>query len=211
MRATGSATISSITSPPPASGSGGNGSTRSPTGKGSGISKSSDIAIRRLHPGDAAAYRELRLRGLALHPDAFTSSHEEDSRKPIEALAGRLAPDGDEAVYGAFADGRLVALAGLARERRMKNRHKATVFGMFVAPEHAGRGIGRALLAHVIGESRRQPGLEQLVLTVTDGNAAAAALYASAGFRSFGIEPRAIRVDGTYFAKNHMILLLDPP
>jgi ribosomal protein S18 acetylase RimI-like enzyme len=93
----------------------------------------------------------------------------------------------------------------------MKNRHKATLFGMYVAPEHAGRGIGRTLLAHVIGEARRQPGLEQLVLTVTDGNEAAVALYEKAGFCSFGIEPRAIQVDGRYHGKNHMIHFLAQP
>ena len=184
---------------------------RSPIGKGSGISKSSDCSIRRLVPDDAAAYRELRLRALTAHPEAFTSSHEEDSRKSVAAMATRLAPDGDEAVWGAYAGDRLVALAGLARETRMKNRHKATVFGMYVAPEYGGRGIGRALLAQVIGEARRQPGLQQLVLTVTDGNAAAAALYEKAGFRSFGIEPRAICVDGRHYGKNHMILFLVQP
>jgi RimJ/RimL family protein N-acetyltransferase len=126
-------------------------------------------------------------------------------------MAGRLAPDGDEAVYGAFADGMLVGMAGLAREKRMKNRHKATVFGMYVAPERTGHGIGGVLLAHVIGEARGQPELQQLVLTVTDGNAAAAALYDKAGFRSFGIEPRAICVDGSYYGKNHMILFLAQP
>jgi len=150
----------------------------------------------------------LRLRALAEHPEAFTSSHEEERRKPVAAMAARLAPGGDEAVYGAFVDDRLVALAGLARETRVKNRHKATVFGMYVAPECGGRGIGGTLLAHVIGEARKQSGLEQLVLTVTDGNAAATALYEKAGFRSFGIEPRAICVDGNYHGKNHMILFL---
>ena len=126
-------------------------------------------------------------------------------------MAARLAPDGDEAVYGAFDEARLVGLAGIARETRTKNRHKATVFGMCVAPECGGRGIGGALLAHVIAEARGQPGLQQLLLTVTDGNTTAAALYAKAGFRSFGIEPRAICIDGKYYGKNHMILFLAQP
>lgn len=30
-----------------------------------------------------------------------------------------------------------------------------------------------------------------------------------AGFRSFGVEPRAIKVDGRFFAKNHMALALE--
>lgn len=123
----------------------------------------------------------------------------------------RLAADGAEAVYGGFAGGALVGVAGLGREPRTKNRHKAVVFGMYVAPEQAGRGTGAALLRHVIDEARRQSGLEQLVLTVTETNATAVRLYEKLGFRSFGVEPRAIRVDGAYFGKIHMILFLDRP
>jgi len=173
--------------------------------------KSSDVEIRRLGPEDAAAYRDLRLRGLREHPDAFTSSYEEAVEKPLDSTAERLRGDGPEAVYGAFAGGVLAGVVGLAREPRAKNRHKATVFGMFVGAEHVRRGIGAALLRHVIGEAKRQDGLAQLVLTVTATNTAARRLYEHAGFRSFGIEPRAIRVDGNYFDKNHMILFLGRP
>ena len=49
------------------------------------------------------------------------------------------------------------------------------------------------------------------MLTVTETNVAARTLYEKFGFRSFGIEPRAIRVGDTYFDKNHMILFLAQP
>ena len=173
--------------------------------------RSSDIAIRRLGPEDAAAYRALRLRGLKAFPDAFTSSYEEDLAKPLAATEARLAPDGADSVYGAFARSTLAGVAGLSREPRAKNRHKAVVFGMYVAPEHTRLGIGAALLRYVIERARQQRGLEQLVLTVTETNVAARTLYEKAGFRSFGIEPRAIRVGDTYFEKNHMILFLAQP
>jgi len=169
------------------------------------------LEIRRLVPADAAAYRALRLRGLAAHPDAFTSSHEEEARRPVADTLARLEPDGAEAVWGAFVDGTLVGVVGLGRERRAKNRHKAVVFGMHVAAEHSRHGVGAALLAHVVAESRRLAGVEQLVLTVTATNATARRLYAKQGFRSFGVEPRAVRVGGDYFAKDHMILFLDRP
>jgi ribosomal protein S18 acetylase RimI-like enzyme len=98
---------------------------------------------------------------------------------------------------------------GWTREPREKNRHKAHVFGMFVAPEHARRGIGAALLAHLIADVRRDPAILQLVLTVTDTNLSARTLYERAGFRSFGVEPRAIRIGDAFFDKNHMILFLE--
>ena len=49
-------------------------------------------------------------------------------------------------------------------------------------------------------------GLELLVLTVTEGNTVATNLYEAAGFRSFGIEPKAMKIEGRFFGKNHMAL-----
>ncbi len=113
-------------------------------------------------------------------------------------------------MYGAFVDGALAGVVGWSREPRVKNRHRAKVFGMFVAPEHVRRGVGTALLAHLVDDVRHDPGILQLILTVTDSNLSARAFYERAGFRSFGVEPRAIRVDAEFFDKNHMILFIEP-
>ena len=134
---------------------------------------------------------------------------------PLSTTEQRLAPASRDWVFGAFVANEVVAVAGLSREPRAKNRHKASVFGMYVAPEHGRRGVGAALLRRVIEAAHSQPGLEQLVLTVTETNVAARTLYEKFGFRSFGVEPRAIRVnDGVndvYYDKNHMILFLSLP
>jgi ribosomal protein S18 acetylase RimI-like enzyme len=174
------------------------------------LKSSSGPLVRRLVPADADVYRALRLRGLAEHPDAFTSSVEAEAAKPLAVTESRLAPDGPDKVYGAFVNGSLAGVAGYSREPRAKNRHKAFVFGMYVASEFVRQGIARALLRHVIAEARRDDGLEQLVLTVTDSNVGARRLYESEGFRSFGVEPRAIRVGTRYYDKNHMVRLFHP-
>ena len=130
-----------------------------------------------------------------------------------QAAGGERAPalpDGRDVIYGAFVDGALAGIVGCSREPRAKNRHVAKVVGMYVASENRRRGIGAALLAHLVDAARRDPGILQLVLTVTDSNHAARALYERAGFRSFGVEPRAIRVADAFFAKNHMILFIEP-
>jgi len=160
--------------------------------------------IRRLGPADAHLYRALRLRALREHPDAFTSGYEQDSMQPVEASAARL---GAHAFWGAYEGSELHGFVGLERETRAKNRHKATVVAMYVAPELAGNGVGRALLEALLAHARGQ-GIHSLVLTVTEGNAAALQLYEAAGFRSFGVEPDAIRVDGRSYAKNHMHITL---
>jgi len=97
---------------------------------------------------------------------------------------------------------------GIAREQRAKNRHKAVVFGMYVAPEFGRQGIARALIRHLIAAAIEAPGLEQIVLTVTQSNESARLLYESEGFRSFGVEPRAMRVGDRYYDKNHMVRFL---
>jgi ribosomal protein S18 acetylase RimI-like enzyme len=169
------------------------------------------LSIRRLAPADAPSFRTLRLRALREHPDAFTSSWEDDREQPLEACAARLAR---HAFWGAYEGSELYGFVGLEREARAKNAHKATVVAMYVAPEASGRGVGRALLAALLAHARDE-GLESLVLTVTEGNAAAQHLYREVGFRSFGVEPDAIRVDGRSYAKDHMqldlrTLFLDP-
>jgi ribosomal protein S18 acetylase RimI-like enzyme len=164
------------------------------------------MLVRMLGPADATLYRSLRLRALREHPDAFTSSYEQDREQPVEAAAQRLAA---HPFWGAYRHAELYGFVGLERELRPKNRHKATVMGMYVAPEAGGQGVARALLDALIAHARLN-GLESLVLTVTDGNERAQRLYETAGFRSFGIEPDAIRVAGRSFAKNHMQLNLAP-
>jgi ribosomal protein S18 acetylase RimI-like enzyme len=163
------------------------------------------MEIRQLTPSDAPTYRALRLRALREHAEAFSSSHQDDEMQPLSATEKRLLPGDASRFWGVFDEGRLVGAVGLEREQRSKTRHKGKVIGMYVAPEVAGRGVGRALIDRLIAEARLS-GIELLVLTVTDGNVPATRLYERAGFHSFGVEPDAIRVDGRGYAKRHMVL-----
>lgn len=164
------------------------------------------MMIRRLVPSDAPAYRPLRLRALREHPEAFTSSYEENADAPLADTEKRLAST-TATLWGAFEGEALCGAIGLDREMRAKNRHKASLVAMYVAPEHGGRGVGRMLVEALVQQARGE-GLELLVLTVTEGNRNAIQLYESAGFQSWGIEPRAIKVAGRAWAKNHMYLHL---
>lgn len=168
------------------------------------------VSIRALGPADLAAYRALRLRGLAEHPEAFTSSAEEEAAKPAQGLAQRLSPRAaapHDVVLGAFDGDALVGLLGMDVDMRAKSRHSGHVFGMYVPADHAGQGIGRRLVEAVIAHAARA-GLAQLVLTVTATNDAARTLYERTGFAAFGREPGAVVVDGVPYDKLHMIRFL---
>ena len=74
---------------------------------------------------------------------------------------------------------------------RYKLRHRAE-FGVSVAREYWGLGIGRALLNACI-DCARQAGYTQLELDVVADNARAMALYTQAGFTEYGRNPRGFR------------------
>jgi ribosomal protein S18 acetylase RimI-like enzyme len=159
--------------------------------------------IRQLIPADRDAFFQLRLRALLAHPESFSQSHQEALEKGPEQYDAKLqdasAAEGDF-ILGAFAaaDQPLIGMVRLARNQRLKERHKASVVGMYVAPEAAGRGVGRALLTELLARAERVAGLRQIQLVVASKNAAARHLYESAGFRCYGREIEGLCVDGVF-------------
>ena len=107
------------------------------------------MIIRRLRAADAAAFRAVRLAALLDSPTAFGSSHHEEAAQPLEWFAARLEA-ADAVMFGAFVDGVLAGIAGVVREPAAKERHRATIRSMFVAPVHRGRGVAAALLGRAL-------------------------------------------------------------
>lgn len=169
------------------------------------------ICIRELTGDDAGEFHSLRLRALKEHPDAFGSSYEAEVTVPNEATAERLrrnAESRDSLTLGAYRRQMLVGMVGLFQETREKTRHKGNIWGMYVPIEEQGKGTGRALLSRAIELARNMEGLEQLHLAVVSSNSRARDLYASFGFETYGVEPRALLVDGEYLDEEHMVLFL---
>lgn len=166
--------------------------------------------VRRLGPDDAPRYRALMLDAYRDHPDAFTSSHAERAAQPADWWAWRLAPGetASQRVFGAFDGAELIGAGGWQRGDRAKVAHRAELFGMAVAPAARGRGAGRAIVDAILADARAA-GLVTIVLTVTDGNAAAERLYARCGFVRTGVEPMAVRVGDGWVAKASMWRRLD--
>lgn len=167
------------------------------------------VAIRTLGAGDAAEYFEVRLRALREHPDAFATSYEEDRQRSLDEVARSIALGPERVTLGAFQAGRLVGIATVVRAARSKLQHRATVAGMYVAPEARGSGLGRELLRRLVDVTRRWEGVTDLSLAVTVGNAAARSLYASEGFVCYAVDKRGLRVDGRFLDVEWMALPLE--
>ncbi|TPG76680.1 GNAT family N-acetyltransferase [Pseudomonas arsenicoxydans] len=159
--------------------------------------------IERLDASHALAYRELMLEAYDRHPQAFTSSVRERAAMPLSWWEGRLTSKLD-GVFGAFEEGRLAGIVGLAFEPREKARHKATLFGMYVSADFRQHGLGYELVQAALAEAQNHTSLKLIQLTVTAGNEAAFNLYQRCGFIQFGLEPLAVRVGEDYFDKIHM-------
>jgi ribosomal protein S18 acetylase RimI-like enzyme len=166
------------------------------------------LHFRPLEEDDVHAYRALRLHAIADSPTSIWQTHAEQEARPEADLRAALRQTPNQVVYGAFDGGELVAIAGLRREVLQKTRHKAMVWGVFVAPGYRKLGVARELLAHLRQFAQRE-GVLQIVLSVNAENVKARALYASLGFTVFGREPRALQVDGLFYDEEHMVLPLD--
>lgn len=162
------------------------------------------VYVRRLVPDDAPAHRALMLEAFAHHPEAFTSTAAERAALPLAWWQARLAPASHEALFGAYDGERLAGCVGLALEQRARTRHKALLFGMYVAPDYRARGVGGRLVDAALAQARATAGVELVQLTVTERNAAALELYRSRGFVEWGVEPRAVTLDGGHVAKLHL-------
>ena len=170
------------------------------------------MKIRELGESDAAAYRTLRLRALKEHPTAFVSSYEERKEWPLWRFAQRLRGSFDSADsfnLGCFVEGDLIGTVGFFRNEGPKRMHIGKIVGMHVAGEHQGKGYGRALLGAALERARRMPGLAVVHLAVESTNEPAKALYTSFGFETYGVEKRAIFVNGQYFDEDLMALKLN--
>ncbi|WP_084961091.1 GNAT family N-acetyltransferase [Thermoactinospora rubra] len=162
-----------------------------------------DIVVRLAAPGDAAALLELQHRldrqteFMLLEP-----GERDDDPGP---LAARLADTSSYVVVamaGTSAAG-YVEVSALPYARARRTGYVV----MGVSAEHAGRGLGRALLQAAVEEARAR-GLARLELTVMEHNRRALNLYLGCGFQVEGLRRDALDVAGVRVGEYYMGLLL---
>jgi ribosomal protein S18 acetylase RimI-like enzyme len=161
--------------------------------------------VRRLHPGDWAAVREIRLIALAQAPDAFASTLEREQAFDEGEWRRRLE---QTAYFGAWDARPEPGLTGLVAtfpeaqaQPQPQPQAQATdasgaartgpagstwhLVAMWVSPGHRGQGIADRLVSAVCDLARARGGT-QVALWVADANPRAQAVYRRLGFRLSG-------------------------
>ncbi len=160
--------------------------------------------IRPLTAEDAPAYRSLRLSALAETPEAFGASHDEEAAQLLAWFAARITPQPPSRIYGAFQEDALIGMAGFLAYGGEKKRHIGLLWGVYVAPAGRGSGIATALVAAVIAHAREH--VRMLHADVGVDNHPAQRLYEGLGFRSYGIQPKALCIDGVFHDETMLAL-----
>jgi ribosomal protein S18 acetylase RimI-like enzyme len=166
------------------------------------------IVIRKLDRGDVEAFKVLRIAAVQNSPHSISFSIADLNSMSLADFQTQLHSASGNAVFGAWLNGELIGIAGLQRDEREKIRHKAKIWGVYASAAHRGRGVARQLMSAALEEAKSQSEIVGLNLSVHANNHAAKSLYASFGFRRWGIEPNSICVDGEFVDEEHMHLEL---
>jgi ribosomal protein S18 acetylase RimI-like enzyme len=139
--------------------------------------------VRRLGAHEADLLRAVRLRALGDAPMAFGSTLAREQGYAPEKWA-RFAADSATGERQAIfvAEPAAGMASGVIDDEDPAMAH---LYAMWVAPDARGTGAGRALVDAVVVWATAS-GADRLTTSVTEGNAAAAALYAAAGFSDTG-------------------------
>ena len=166
------------------------------------------FSIRDLDESIFEGYRKLRLRALKEEPTAFTSSWAEEIEKSEEDWKERMRSPLVR-MFCAVRDGHVLGMAGCLFEAKKKKRHKATLIAVYVEPESRGQGLGRKLTEATLKAAFEDPRITSVKLSVTNGNSSAIRLYKGMGFKRWGEEPAAIKVNNAFYSITFMELSED--
>lgn len=167
------------------------------------------MEVRVLNPSDAESYWALRLEALKGHPEAFATSYEEAIKRenPIEQVVQNFNAEGNY-TFGAFDHDELVGVVTLIQEKQIKLQHRANIFAMYVTSKKNGLGVGKALLTAAINKAKAIGGIEKINLSVVSSNEKAKNLYIKLGFKVYGKEEKALKINDEYYHDEHMVLFL---
>jgi ribosomal protein S18 acetylase RimI-like enzyme len=135
--------------------------------------------------------RLVELLGILFESEAEFSADAEKQRAALQAI---LADPAKGRVFVAREGRQVVAMASLLYTVSTAEGGKAALFeDLVTAPEYRKRGIGEALLKHVVNEARNE-GVLRITLLTDMQNERAQAMYRRAGFAGSPMKPMRLKL-----------------
>jgi ribosomal protein S18 acetylase RimI-like enzyme len=135
--------------------------------------------------------RLVELLGILFESEAEFSANAEKQRTALQAI---LANPAIGKIYVAREGREVVAMASLLYTVSTAEGGKAALFeDLVVAPEHRKRGIGEALLKHVVSQARAE-GVVRITLLTDMQNERAQAMYRRVGFVGSPMKPMRLKL-----------------
>lgn len=159
------------------------------------------MKIRSLTAEDWETWKQFRLEALKNSPESFGSSFEEELHWQDSEFQDRINKNN---IFGAFIDGILAASAGFYSLKAQKTKHRGVIWGIYTKPEYREQGLASVLMQAIITFAKAQ--VIQLHLSCATNNLSAIKFYNKHGFKIYGTEPRALKIDDTFFDEHLMIL-----
>ena len=125
-------------------------------------------------------YREIRLDALQTDPQAFLSTYARESAWPEEKWISRLQETYGSGSWMLFAQNReqkLLGMIGGYRDADDLKTHRVQVWGVYVKPEHRGKGIAKSLMVGLLDKFALEPDIEEVILEVNTDQKSAQKLY----------------------------------
>jgi len=143
---------------------------------------------------DVAIFRALRLEGLSHNPEDFGASLAREQDHDDEHFRDILR---ENVVAGGFIGGTLVGMAGLRGLTHPKLAHKCHLWGVYVTEAQRGSGIAGLIVEDIVAGAVGKYEIVQARVVSSIGRVRH--FFDRIGFKLYGVERHAIKVDGEYF------------
>lgn len=152
------------------------------------------IEIKKLPASRWKDYRDLRLEALRSDPPAFGSSYDEEELLAEVKWKRRM-----ENVLFALSEGKPVGMIVYVFGERLRTRHVANIYGVYVTAGHRGEGVGTRLLERALRLIQKNKEIVKVKLAVNPEQLAAVKMYGRAGFVIAGRMRKEVKIGRRYY------------
>ena len=161
------------------------------------------IEVKKLPAERWKEYRDLRLMALQTDPSAFGSAYEEEKDFTKVQWEQRM----PNALF-AISEGIPVGMIVYVINNKIKTKHVANIYGVYVKKEFRRQGIGNMLMESALKLIRKNPDVIKISLAVNPVQKAALRFYEKHGFKKTGILEKELKVDNRFYDEYLMVKFL---